>query len=352
MSFKGFKLPDWAKIVVIVALSIGFCVGVISLSVMGIMGTLSGENQSAKAFSGPSEPYLARIKVVGEIGGGANRYASSDAAYHHTWTIQTINTLIGDKDNVGICLWLETPGGAVYETDELYLKLMEYKEKTGRPIYAYMRKMAASGGYYASAAADEILSNRNTWTGSIGVTIGTLFDVSGFLEKYGVRTDTITSGRNKAMGSYYTPLTDEQRAIYQSLVDDSYERFVAIVAEGRGMTDKEARTVADGRLFTAAQALDAGLIDGILGEKEAEEYFKAKFEEKVVICECYLKPDSAYMSLFNMYPGGGVSLLDILRWNAAGAVDTVYKGDVAAVLELAQKQEEEGMPPLKYLYTG
>jgi len=349
MRFFSVKLPDWAKIVIIVALAVGFCVGVISLSVMGIAGTLSGENQESKAFSGPSSPYIAKIRVVGEISGNASRFASSETAYHHAWTIQTIDTLIRDSHNKGICLWLETPGGAVYETDELYLKLMEYKEKTDRPVYAYMRKMAASGGYYASAAADEILANRNTWTGSIGVTIGTLFDVSGFLEKHGVKTDTIASGENKAMGSYYTPLTDEQRAIYQSLVDDSYDRFVAIVAEGRGMTDKEARTLADGRLFTAGQALEAGLIDGILGEVEAEEYFKAKFDAGTMMFDCYYRPDTNYIPLFGSYSGGILGLFEYLR-GVEG--DTLYKGDVAAVLELAREHEEAGMPPLKYLYTG
>ena len=349
MRFKLFKLPEWAKVIVVIALAIGFCVGVISLSLMGIISSISGENVESKAFSGPASAYVAKIRVVGEIGGNASRFASSETAYHHRWTIQTIDTLIRDSNNKGICLWLETPGGAVYETDELYLKLMEYKEKTGRPIYAYMRKLAASGGYYASAAADEIFANRNTWTGSIGVTLGTLFDVSGFLEKHGVRTDTIASGENKAMGSYYTPLTDEQRAIYQSLVDDSYNRFVAIVAEGRGMTDKEARELADGRIFTAGQALEAGLIDGILGEVEAEDLFRTKFDEGTIIFECYYRPDTNYIPIFGSYSGGILGLFEYLR---DGDADTLYKGDVAAVLELAREHEESGMPPLKNLYTG
>ena len=113
------------------------------------------------------------------------------------------------------------------------MKLKEYKEKTKRPVYAYMGSMAASGGYYISAPADMIFANRNCWTGSIGVTIGTLYDLSGFLERHGIKAVTIASGRNKSMGSIVDPLTDEQRRIFQSLVDEAYDQFVNIVAEER-----------------------------------------------------------------------------------------------------------------------
>lgn len=339
------RFPDWA--IVVIALFISFA---LVIAIVLVFATLILDTEpDTKAFSGPSSPYVARIKIAGEISGSSNRFASSDTSYHHKWTMETIDTLMGDSENKGICLWLETPGGAVYESDELYLKLMEYKEKTGRPIYAYMRKIAASGGYYAAASADEIFANRNTWTGSIGVTLGTMFDVSGFLENYGVSTDTITSGRNKAMGSYYEPLSDEQREIFQSLVDDAYNRFVEIIVLGRGMTDREVREIADGRIYTAQQALDVGLIDGILGETEAEDAIKAKFDEGTVIHDCYYKPESGYLSLFASVFGDRQSLLKYLLGGDGGSL---YKGDIAAVLELAQEQAEAGMPPLKYLYTG
>jgi len=344
MQWLRKRLPDWAIIVIIVVAVITIAISIIALAISSIFT----QDRDPRNFSGPASSYIARIRIVGEIGSGANRFASSDTAYHHRWTMQTIDTLMGDSYNKGICLWLDTPGGTVYESDELYLKLMEYKEKTGRPIYAYMRRIAASGGYYAAASADEIFANRNTWTGSIGVSLGTLFDVSEFLEDHGIRTDTIVSGRNKAMGSYYEPLTDEQREIYQSLVDDAYDRFVAIVAAGRGMTDKEARTLADGRIFTAEQALEAGLIDRILGEKEAEDTIKAKFEGGAVIYDCYYRPDTNYLSLFaSLFNGNG--LFEYLRGDA---IRSAYDGDLAAVLELAGEQSEADMPPLKYLYTG
>ena len=338
------RFPDWALVVIIVVAVVAIAVSLVALGI----SSLFNQEQEPRGFSGPDKPYIARIKVIGQISGVASRFASSDNVYHHRWTMQTIDTLMADENNKGICLWLDTPGGAVYESDELYLKLKQYKDVTGRPIYAYMRKMAASGGYYVAAACDEVYANRNAWTGSIGVSLGTLFDVSGFLDKHGVRTETITAGRNKAMGSNYEPLTDEQREVYQSLVDDAYDRFVEIVATGRGMTVKEARRLADGRIFTAGQALEAGLIDGIFGETEAEAVITGMFEESPVIFDCYYRPDPNYLSLFSVSVSGGQGILGFLLGDGISQ----GQGDVAAVLDLAREQEAADMPPLNYLYTG
>ena len=367
-------LPKWAFTMVSLVLIVLVAVLLGALA-WGFVLHMAGTSQPppTKAFSGPSWSYIAKIKVVGAIGSNASVFLSSDQAYHHLWTLQTIDTLIGDEKNKGIYLWLDTPGGGVYESDELYLKLMEYKEKTGRPIYTYMTKMAASGGYYIAASSDEIYANRNTWTGSIGVTLGTLFDISGLLDKYGIKTETITSGDNKAMGNYYEPLTEEQRAIYQSLVDDSFERFVAIVATGRGMTDAEARKVSDGRIFTASQALDAGLIDAIMGEKEAEEFIKEKFDGGADFYLCFFRPDTQF-ALFNP---SGFNIWDLLRGLifSSGVTDGTgfgsgsgsdsfgsgpdssgrgfeSSGDVAAVLDLVRELEARGLPLPQYLYTG
>lgn len=365
-------VPGWAIVIITIACVIVIGFGVLAALVLQGAGFFSGSE--SKAFAGPARPYIAKISIVGEIGGSASRYYSSDSAYHHAWTLGTIDTLIADENNRGIYLWINTPGGAVYESDELYLKLMEYREKTERPVYVYMGKMATSGGYYIASAADGIYANRNTWTGSIGVTMGTFFDVSEFLDKHGVHTDTITAGRNKAMGSYYEPLTDEQKKIYQGLVDDAYDRFVAIVAKGRGLSEGDVRKLADGRIYTAGQALETGLIDGILGEKEAEDAIKGKFEDGIVISECYYKADTNYLSLFGSFAGGGTGFWDLLRGGAGNAAPgggdsgysggsgysgysgsaegAAYEGDVAAVLDLAREQAEAGPPPLKYLYTG
>lgn len=101
------------------------------------------------------------------------------------------------------------------------------------------------GGYYVSAGCDKIIANRNCWTGSIGVTLGTMYDVSELLDNLGIKTQTITSGANKAMGSSVEPMTKEQKQIYQSMVAEAYEQFTEIVAEGRNMSLSKVKKLAD-----------------------------------------------------------------------------------------------------------
>jgi len=189
--------------------------------------------------------------------------------YQHRWTLNEIDRLIHNPNNRGLILFVDSPGGGIYESDELYLKIKEYQSITGRPVYASMASMGASGAYYIAAAADQIFANRNCLTGSIGVTIGTFIDVSGFLDNHGIRTTTIDSGDNKSMGSFFDPLSPEQAAIFQSIVDEAYDQFVEIVAEERSMNISDARRIADGRIYTAKQALDAGLIDAVGNYKDA-----------------------------------------------------------------------------------
>lgn len=136
--------------------------------------------------------------------------------------------------NKGILLIVDSPGGGVYESDELYLKLKDYKETTGNPIWTYMKSEACSGGYYISMASDKIFANRNCTTGSIGV-IMSLVNTKDLYDKLGIKEINITSGKNKAMGSSGQDLTDEQKEILQSNVDEAYEQFVSIVADGRKM---------------------------------------------------------------------------------------------------------------------
>ena len=178
-----------------------------------------------------------------------------------------------DETNTGIFLDVDSGGGTVYESDEMYLKLMEYKEKTGRPVHAYFNSTAASGAYYISCAADYISANRNCWTGSIGVIISTT-NVKGLYDKLGIEEILITSGDNKGMGSAGSEMKEEHVAIYQALVNESYDEFVRIVAESRGYSDERAREIADGRIYSAKQALEIDLIDEISTYEQAVEYME------------------------------------------------------------------------------
>lgn len=201
-----------------------------------------------------------------------------------------------DDRNKGIILYVDTPGGSVYASDELYLKIRDYQETTGRPVYSSMQSQATSGGYYISAPCDKIIANRNCWTGSIGVTMGTFIDISGLLSDLGIKTETITSGANKAMGSSTEPMTDEQRAIFQSVIDEAYEQFVSIVAEGRGMSEDQVRELADGRIYSAQQAVDNGLVDEIGTFEEAVNDMAAVYGMEDVYVEYFRSKSYASLS--------------------------------------------------------
>jgi len=210
-------------------------------------------------YDTPGYDYIAVVNVVGTI---QEQTATSifeiAEGYQHTDTMDYIDNLMYDGNNKGILLYVDSPGGAVYESEELYEKLKEYKEASGNPVWTYMSHYAASGGYMISMATDRIFANANTTTGSIGVIMSGL-DMTGLYEKLGIRYVSIASGDFKDSSM----LTDEQIAVFQEQVDEYYGKFVRIVAEGRDMPEEEVRTLADGRTYTAQQALENGLIDQI-----------------------------------------------------------------------------------------
>lgn len=212
----------------------------------------------------PDKDFVGVVRVEGTIKDGASTESifQNPQSYNHKQTLKYIDSMIESNHNKGIILYVNSPGGGVYESDELYLKLKEYKEKTGCPVWTYMGSQACSGGYYISMATDKIYANRNTWTGSIGVIVS-LTNVKELYDKLGIKQVDITSGPNKAMGAAGAEMTEEQRKILQSLVDGAYEQFAGVVAEGRKMDIGKVKPIADGRIYSAKQALDLGLVDQI-----------------------------------------------------------------------------------------
>ncbi|MDR3242708.1 MAG: signal peptide peptidase SppA [Clostridiales Family XIII bacterium] len=289
-------------------------------------------------FPGMPDEYIAKLTVSGTIDAEENEdIFGSSAPYQHSWTLNKIAELEDDPKNKGLILFVNTPGGGVYESDELYLKIKEYKKKTGNPVYVAMGSMAASGGYYISAPADKIYANRNTWTGSIGVMMGTVVDVSEFLEKYGVRAETFASGRNKGMGGYFDPLTDEQRAIFQGLADEAYEQFVDIVAAERDLSVETVKNIADGRVYTAKQALKLGLIDEIGAFDEALRDMRMSYGLDCPLVDIYRADSSFFGRLLGFKATGSL----------VSALENFGKGDVSAVLDFAQNRR---VAPVRYQY--
>ena len=153
---------------------------------------------------------------------------------------------------------IDSPGGAVAPTQEIFEEIQ--KTKKSKPFIASMGGMATSGGYYIASACDKIVANPGTLTGSIGV-IMQLNNVEELMKKIGVKGYNIKSGANKDIGSPFQPLSSEGREILQSLVDDVHQQFVSAVAKGRGMDEARVKKLADGRVYSGAQAKELGLID-------------------------------------------------------------------------------------------
>jgi protease IV len=157
---------------------------------------------------------------------------------------------------------INSPGGTVTASDIIFRELEEFRQATGVPIVASMMDIAASGGYYIALAADTIVAHPTTVTGSIGVIMISL-NAEGLMQKVGLVANTIKSGERKDMGSPFRPLTVEERAIFQSVIDDLQRQFVAKVVERRRIPAATAATLADGRIYTAEQALAHHLVDRI-----------------------------------------------------------------------------------------
>ena len=241
----------------------------------------------------PNKDFVGVINIEGEIGASSSNSLTSDSTYNHDFYLKYIEKMEKSDKNKGILLYVDSPGGAVYESDEMYLKLMEYKEKTKRPIWAYFASQACSGGYYISMAADKIYANRNCWTGSIGVIVS-LTNCKKLYDKLGIKEIDITSGKNKAMGSQGLELTKEQRGILQSLVDEAYDQFVGIVADGRKMDKSAVKKIADGRIYSAKQAKEINLVDEIGSLKDEKKAFakEAGFSEDIT----YYTPEKDSLS--------------------------------------------------------
>jgi protease-4 len=196
-----------------------------------------------------------------------------------------------------IVLRIDSPGGAVAPTQEIFDELQKVRNK--KPLIASMGGMATSGGYYIASACEKIIANPGTMTGSIGV-IMQLNNVEELMKKIGVKGSNIKSGANKDIGSPFQALSPEGQKILQSLVDNVHGQFVRAVADGRGMDETVVKKLADGRVYSGAQAKDLGLVDE-LGNLEYAVDLAAKrvgLEESPVLYYSRLEQERWWDKLF------------------------------------------------------
>ncbi|MDH4207793.1 MAG: signal peptide peptidase SppA [Anaerolineae bacterium] len=204
------------------------------------------------------EDAVAVVRIEGVIVSGRepDLFVSSSGNAYSESIIQLLERAETDPSVKAVVLRVNSPGGGIVASDEIYQALLEVE----KPVVVSMGETAASGGYYVSCAADEILANPVTLTGSIGA-ISTVPNFEELLDKVGIEMLVFKSGPMKDELSPYRQPTEEEIAHWQEITDEAYETFLAIVAEQRELDSDKAREIADGRVYTGQQALELGLVD-------------------------------------------------------------------------------------------
>lgn len=255
-------------IVIGIFIVIGFLAFLALSTVTGIIIGMVGETAAAASSTDYTIEFVSgnqeaenRIAVIDVKGTIASEGESFGEVIANSKQIVKLIRAAKDDDSVkAIIIDLDTPGGEVTASDEIYHEL----KLCGKPVVAMMNTMAASGGYYVACGANRIVANKFTMTGSIGVIISTV-DVSGLLDWAKVKPEFYTSGKMKNMLNPAKPTTEEEAKVVQALVMDAYKEFAGIVSEARNIPLEKITQgeLGDGRVFDGEQALANGLVDQI-----------------------------------------------------------------------------------------
>jgi len=181
---------------------------------------------------------------------------------------EQINQMRDDENVRAVVVRIDSPGGAVAPSQEIFELLRRLREETDKPVVVSMGSVAASGGYYIACAADSIFASPGTLTGSIGVMLE-FPDLQEILKKVGIGFEVIKSAEHKDIGSPFRSLTEKERKLLQEMVDDVFDQFVEVVSTQRGLPRDSVMQVADGRVFSGRQAQKLGLVDRTGGFQEA-----------------------------------------------------------------------------------
>ncbi len=220
-----------------------------------------------------------------------------------------------DNNVKAVLLRINSPGGGVVASELMHDELIHFK-KSGKPVIAVIMDVGASGGYYIACACDEIIAHPSSIVGSIGV-IMQMFEMSGTLRKLGASATAITSGAFKDTGSPFRQMRPEERDVFQKLVDDMYERFVAVVNAGRPKLDEATvRKLADGRVYSATQALEAGLIDRISTLRESIDTAEQRAGLNAVRLVTYNRPLGYRPNYYAMPPHPNTPTVNMINIDA------------------------------------
>jgi protease-4 len=211
-------------------------------------------------FGGTAANHIAKIKIEGTI--------TEDEDL-----IELLEKVGKAKSVKGVILSIDSPGGTTAGGEAIYDAVRTLTAE--KPVVAQVGTLAASAGYMIASATDHIVARKSSIVGSIGVLIQ-YPDVSGLMDKLGIKLEEVKSSPLKAAPSPFKPTTDDERAMVRSMILDSYDWFIGLVQERRSMSREQVLALADGSIFTGRQALDKKLIDEVGGEKEAVGWLATK----------------------------------------------------------------------------
>jgi protease IV len=260
------KLPKWAAVL---GIACG-CVVMIGCAPMSLLITPVAADRSVKEMVVEREAPLAtrRIAIIDVEGMISNSRDSNlitgvEGDNKVGFFKEKLDAAAKDDRVKAVIVRINSPGGGVTASDLMYHELRKFRDCTGKPIIACMLDLAASGGYYIACAADRIIATPTTVTGSIGVIMFTV-NLTGTLDKIGAEVITFKSGELKDAGSPFREMNERDRAVFQHLISEMYERFLSVVQRGRpGIAPQRVRELADGRVYLAPDALREGLVDEI-----------------------------------------------------------------------------------------
>jgi protease-4 len=250
----------------LVGLAVGAVVLILALGASG--GTAAPAVYDEEYVSGDGAEKIAVVPVVGTITSAESQLGGVQSTTTPEGLSDALRQAADDRSVRAVVLEVNSPGGGVTASDEMHQSILDFKESTDKPVVVSMGDTAASGGYYISTAADRIVANETTLTGSLGV----IFQLTNFSEaadKYGISQVVIKSGKFKDIGNSFRKMKPEEREIFQSLVDESYEEFVDVISEGREIPKDRVREIADGRIYSGSRARELGLVDSFGGIDEA-----------------------------------------------------------------------------------
>ncbi len=261
------KLKNFASVIgSLTKITFYVIVGFSLLSFVGVFFASAEESSLAEnVLMGQGDAKIAVINIKGTIFDESESSPldlTSSSVVTPTQIFKVLENIKKDDAVKAVILRVNSPGGTTTASEEIYQMLVKYKKETGVPIYASFGEMAASGAYYISMAADELIANPSSLTGSIGVIVNSV-NYSELANKYGVKDVTIKSGKNKDLLNPLAPTNEEQLKIMQDIVDETYQLFLSRVRENRNIPQDTLERLADGRVLSGLQARDNGFVDKV-----------------------------------------------------------------------------------------